>query len=258
MSLVTTSLVLLVSFGLFSSITYAQCQKKTFLIAWNYYEPFLYQNENKEVVGLDVVVIKNVFKRASCNYHFIEMPWKRSLVEIEQGNLDMLPTASITEERKKYAFYSKSYRDEEYRIIIRKGEAERWQLSKLSDVVGLQMRVLIELGAWFGDEFNTARQDKRFKKLLLERPMIDNKALRMLLASYVDGILMEPPTAKYKAAEQGILDKIEVHPYIVNADPVFFMFSKKTVSQEDIKIINKALLEYKKTTDYKQLYHFYK
>ncbi|MCX4027135.1 transporter substrate-binding domain-containing protein [Endozoicomonas sp. SM1973] len=236
----------------------AQCQKEMFLIAWNGYEPFLYQNEHKEVTGLDTLVIKRVFDRAGCKYQFIEMPWKRSLLEIKQGNLDMLPTASITDERKKYALFSVEYRDEEYRIIVRKGEAEQWPLNKLSDVVSLQMRLLVELGAWLGDEYNTARKNASFEQLLLKMPLVDHRALKMLLASHVDGLIMEPPTAKYKAMEQGILDKIEVHPYVVNADPVYFMFSKKTVSHKDIKIINKALLEYKGSAEYKALYEFNK
>lgn len=251
-------LLLLVSFGLSGSLVLAQCQKKMFLIAWNGYEPFLYQNENKEVTGLDTIVIKNVFDRAGCKYQFIEMPWKRSLLEIKQGNLDMLPTASITDERKKYALFSDEYRDEEYRIIIRKGEAKEWPLKKLSDIVSLKMRILVELGAWLGDEYNAARKKENFEQLLLKMPLVDHRALKMLLASHVDGLIMEPPTAKFKAMELGNLDRIDVHPYIVNADPVYFMFSKKTVSPKDIEKINKALLEYKNTAEYKALYDFNK
>lgn len=242
----------------YSSLSLAQCQKKLFVIAWNHYEPFLYQGKNKQVTGLDTLVVKEVFKRAGCNYRFIEMPWKRSLVEIKQGNLDMLPTASITDERKQFALFSESYRDEEYRIVIRKGEAKRWPLGKILDMVSLEMRVSMELGAWLGVEFDKASKNEKFSRLILQMPLIDDSALKMLIANHVDGIMMEPPTANFKAKKFQIIDKIEIHPYVVNADPVYFMFSKKSVVSSDVDIINRALLEYKKTADYKKIYNFYK
>ncbi|WP_163831718.1 substrate-binding periplasmic protein [Spartinivicinus ruber] len=234
----------------------AQCKKNNFIIGWDPYEPYGVVNENGKLIGLDITLIKSVFDIAKCNYEIVVMAWKRSLNEIKLGRIDILLTASKTKEREKFVYFSPPYRNEEMRIMIRKGEEDKWELNSLEDIITRKMKISATLGSWFGEEFDKLVKHNEEFKSLVTRTRTTDQGIKMVVTNRTDGVIQDVIAINAKAIQHGIRDKFSVHPYIVESGPVHFMFSKKSVNIEDVELISQSLENFKKTTKYKELYKF--
>jgi polar amino acid transport system substrate-binding protein len=57
-------------------------------------------------VGIAVDLIDEIFKKSEFKVTHILMPWVRCLSSLQSGEVDLVPNASITSERKEYAYFS--------------------------------------------------------------------------------------------------------------------------------------------------------
>src|SRR5262245_10507171 len=80
--------------------------------AWNAYEPYSYRDEIGDLVGLDVDLTRAILDLAGCTYRTDEIPAKRALKMLENGEVDLVAAASVTPERQAYGYFSNPYRSE--------------------------------------------------------------------------------------------------------------------------------------------------
>ncbi len=52
--------------------------------------------------GMDIEIIKELFSRAGLDYDYVEMPFLRSLLQIKQGTIHLIPNLVKNEERSSY------------------------------------------------------------------------------------------------------------------------------------------------------------
>lgn len=76
----------------------------------------------------------------------------------------------------------------------------------------------------------------------------------LLMQDRVKAVLHERLYLLDAIEKNNLADKVVLHPYVINNEPVYFMFSRKSVPMEDIELINKSLGEIKRSTYYKELY----
>ncbi len=69
-----------------------------------HYPPYAY-DENGEVKGFSVDLLKEVFHRMDIPMQIKVLPWKRALKMVKNGRADAVLLAFKTEEREKYADY---------------------------------------------------------------------------------------------------------------------------------------------------------
>ncbi|MDE1465700.1 substrate-binding periplasmic protein [Spartinivicinus poritis] len=208
------------------------------------------------LVGLDISLLKAVFEKANCRYKIIIVNWKRSLKELEKGSLDVVLTASITSERKQYAYFSSPYREEQMRIFVRKDQSANWPLKQLADIISYNMKLAITLGSYYGEEFEQLYNNNSDFKSFIINVAQPEQGLLMVASKRTDGVLQDMYNLHSQAETLKIRDKLEIHPYIVSSGPVHFMFSKKSVTHQDVYTINKALVDFIKTEDYQTIYKF--
>jgi PAS domain S-box-containing protein len=86
-------------------------KKHTVRIRVGSWPPFMITDGN--IRGISIDYIKNIFARHNINYKFIsgkEVSWKKALENIKKHKkIDMVPTAKITEERKKDMVFTDEY-----------------------------------------------------------------------------------------------------------------------------------------------------
>ncbi|MGQ5521983.1 substrate-binding periplasmic protein [Chitinimonas sp. PSY-7] len=69
-------------------------------------EPFLMLDKNNQATGIAVEMVTEILRRKNIKFTNTLLPWKRCLLEIEKGGMDILPIASYNEERAKFAYFT--------------------------------------------------------------------------------------------------------------------------------------------------------
>ncbi|WP_163832864.1 substrate-binding periplasmic protein [Spartinivicinus ruber] len=246
-------LQILIMSTLVTSTAFGQCEKSLYRMGYASFSPYMYKNDTGEVTGLDYKLTQSVFKLANCKVEFVHMPWARIIALIKDGKLDMTGFASKTVEREQFALFSNFYRYEERRLIIRKGEAKKWPLKSLADVIGLNMRLGTLIGTWQGKEFHELIKNDQFKAQVTNVADYSDR-YAMLLLNRIDALLSDKLFMLSEVRKKGLVEQVEIHPYIVEKTPVHYMFSMKTVPIKDVELINQSLKKFIETEDYKQLF----
>lgn len=229
------------------------CDRQIIIRVSEDYLPFSRLDNKGRLQGIDVTFIRRIFTEIGCPYRFVAVPFKRAIVEISRGNIDMMPFASITPERSEFAWFSVPYRNETAGLVVRRDRLEKYRISSMEDVVRLGLHLGHEQTSYRGEVFNE----------FLKRPEARNhvyfitstsQGIKMLVAGRIDALVEMPAATLAMAADMGVSDQLAEHPFRLMSEPVHFMYSKKTVSQDLIDRLNKAIQQAIGTEDYNQLY----
>ena len=217
------------------------------------YLPFSYLQADGSLTGIDVEFIENLFRKIDCPISIVVMPFKRAVFELAAGDIDMMPFASITEERKSFAHFSAPYRNETVGLVFRKEDVDKYALTSLQDVIDHGLVLGHEQSAYRGEFF------KSFLANPASEPHVFNvvsasEGIKMLSAGRIDAMVEMPAATLAMADKMGIGDRFAEHPLLIWSDPVHFMYSKKTVSPELVQAVNAALKHATETDSYKKLY----
>jgi len=145
---------------------FADCQLR---VRVTDYKPQYYQNEQGKWRGMAVELAEVLLKEAKCKPVYEISPWKRSLLLLKEGNLDMMMNLSITDERKKYLNFIGPQRDETILIAVRK--EFNFEINSLEDIKKLPGRIGIQIGSSFGKAFDSKyKSDPDFAKKFTQSP----------------------------------------------------------------------------------------
>lgn len=209
-----------------------------------------------DVTGINIDLVNEAFARAGLEAHYIEMPWKRNLVEIERGNVDVALSAGITPEREKYAYFSKGSLKLEYNaLFIRKADKEKFaNIKALKDIRGTELAVGIAPGTSYSDEFESLIKDPEFAKRL-EQASADINNVKKLAARRIDAFLADELVGVSLLNSLGLDDQVEILFYLYGESDAksYLMFSQKTVSKAQVAAIDKALESMKQDGTYQKI-----
>lgn len=244
--------VLLVGlFGSASSVV--ACEKEMLIRISADYQPFSVENTDAPPSGIDVEFIRMVMAQAGCSYQFIFQPWKRAVLQLQRGQLDMMPFASITPERQEFAYFSTPYRNETVGLVIRKEDRGRYDISSLQGVLDLNMRLGHTQGAYRGPDFEAFLGRPETENIIF-KINFTSQGIKMLLNNRIDALVEMPAASLAVARDLGVEDRVVEHPYRIFSEPVHFMYSKKTVDAATVKLLNQAISELVESPQYQALY----
>lgn len=217
------------------------------------YLPFSYREQDGELTGLDVSFIRSVFDSIGCPITLEVMPFKRAIIDLSNGYVDMVPFASITKRRMAFASFSRPYRNEIAGLVIRMEDRDRYPMISLADAVKQELVLGHEQWSYRGETFQAFLDDPA------SQPHVTlvsstTEGIRMLDAGRIDALVEMPTAVLALAAKIGLEDKFIVHPLRLWEEPVRFMYSRKTVSQELIDAVNQAIYREIQTGEYQAAY----
>ncbi|TYC63419.1 transporter substrate-binding domain-containing protein [Rhodobacterales bacterium] len=149
-----------------------------------------------------------------------ELPWKRVLVTLENGGIDMITGAYRTEERLEKFAYSVRVTVEEVAVFMRKTMVE--QPGRLEDLIGL--RGLIPFGASFGEQFDTFASER----LKVESHPFDDLSMnmRLLLEGKVDYFITSRQDGDRMIDQLNASDHLDALAWPAMINSVHFLFSR--------------------------------
>lgn len=159
------------------------------LVATSPYPPFIIYNEkDKSLSGVDIEIIKEIYKRNNIEVDFKITTWNTSLKMVEEGLSDILPTISYNSKRENFLDFTKSYRDTSKYIFLTRKDSNV-KISNFNDLYKYKIGVIKDYS--YSDKFSN---DKKINKIEIsnEETMFDK-----LIKGQVDTILINDFSAKY-------------------------------------------------------------
>lgn len=231
------------------SSTDKNCQLVLGFDAW---EPYQYVDVGHRVAGLDIELVEAVAEGMGCQLNFQQGTWVEMLMALKEGEVDMLLGASKTKAREEFAFFSDAYRMEEFSLYIRKGDKVRTGYQTLSDFIQNGSRIGIVSDYVYGPEVSELLDNPQTSNHFVNAIMGELNVAR-LLDGDIDGYLEDSFVGATLIRRKALSSYIVAHGITIQTGDAYVMFSKKSVTQEQLNAFNKQLAKIKKDKTYQQI-----
>lgn len=215
-------------------------QSKEFVVGWELWYPYQFHNNESKLTGVDVEIFNLIAKKADMTISYVELPWQRHLMYIQNGMVDIAFGASHTEERAKTAHFSLGYRKEKVNLFVKKGTKNDIKLNKLADLIASDYLIGVENGYYYGENYEKLKHSPEFMAQISSVLDIEQN-VKMLLKGHINGFLADPFTMQSFIEKYQFKDQFEIHPLPIYQSDIYIMLSKKTCAVEDLAKINQAI-----------------
>ena len=230
---------LLLSVMLATACGMTQAQMCVKSVRWYSDAPYAFRSADGQILGLDMEIARATLKQMGCEANFVEMPWARALIELEQGRLDILPGALRKPEREVYAYFSRPINRSPNVLFMSKAAAEKYAIHQLSDLLGTNFRLGAQIDVSYGASYDTLLRNPEFKSHL--SPLtVRLGAWKMIERGRIDGLIADEVSGLLELQQLGLTDAVAKARVVVSGEPAMFAFSKKTNTSEFISAFNAA------------------
>ncbi|NMP32347.1 amino acid ABC transporter substrate-binding protein [Thalassotalea sp. M1531] len=219
---------------------------------WELWYPYQYHNNKNQLIGLDIESFDAILSQANINYSITELPWKRHLMMIKAGHMDIAMGASKTSEREEYAYFSLPYRKELVNLVVKRGDTKRIKLNTLADLSDSDYLIGVESGYYYGEQYAKLITKKNFHNNISEVIDIEEN-VKQLNKGHIDGFLVDPITLKAFVKKYKLDGQFEIHPLTIYQDDIYIMLSKKSTSTITLDKINNAIKHLKSNGKLKEI-----
>ncbi len=228
--------------------------QKVLRIGYEHLPPLNYTDENGQASGLDVERVKVILDHANIPYVFYEYPWKRVLLKIEKGELDLALAAGATPDRESYAYFS----DEVFKtgrslLYVQESDQLRgMQLNSLSEIKHNEIKIGVRRGASYSDEYEALLQDPNFQQRLVYVADVEN-GLKLLKNKRISALVTGEEILGYVMKKKCVyMDLREI--YNLNKHEggnSYLMYSKASVELGMVRRIDQSMKEVQPALIYK-------
>ncbi len=218
----------------YASISDASCIIK---LRVNDSPPSYSKDSSGNWVGFVVEQGNAVITEAGCKVEYRSVPWARALRLLENGEIDMMGLMSITEERKKIAYFIGPNYIETIRLFVKKDSD--YNIQKHEDLKNLPRKILLERGAYYGEKIEQLLKNVDFKKNIqwTSRTALTTANIERVKTGRVSGFFSHVKPGALK----NITLELKYHPFVIHSNPVYFGLSKKSVNPSMQKRLKEAL-----------------
>ncbi|NOU49316.1 transporter substrate-binding domain-containing protein [Pseudoalteromonas sp. JBTF-M23] len=217
-------------------IAVEQCRQSVKLGLVADWPPLTYFRHD-EAQGLDIEIAKMVFNSIDICVNYVRLPSSaRALEQMEKGYIDVAVMVSYTEERAKYGYFSRPYRNEKMRLF---SYLEPQPISSLNELLDEGKTIGLSIGSFYGQELIQLANSKRYQNQLVQISSAERRA-EMLVKKRVDFIVDDLITGLYMMKSKGY-EKIKPWPYVVHDNQVHFFIRKSQASKKILDSVNNAI-----------------
>ncbi|WP_083217885.1 substrate-binding periplasmic protein [Kangiella sediminilitoris] len=206
-------------------------------MGWESRAPYQFER-NGEVTGIDIQIFTKAADSINCDVSFVEKSWTELLTALEKGEIDVLAGATITPDRESYAHFSTPYRDESFTLFIRASNS--YNGNTLSGFLSRSQKVGITSDYFYGKEVYELMNHPQYSSLFVDSKSGEQSFFNILY-SEIDGVLADPVEGRYILNRKRLGDKIKASKVTIPSDSVAFMFSKKTLKDEQLDRLQEAV-----------------
>ncbi|WGL60247.1 transporter substrate-binding domain-containing protein [Pigmentibacter sp. JX0631] len=227
--------------------------KKPWKVAVSDRYPFEVYLEGKPK-GLNIDVLNKVAEKLNCKVEYFDLPFARIIYEAKHGNLDIVMGVGKRKEREEFAFYFDPYLNSPSVIVIHKKDYKNFEKFKLTDLT--QEKNKSKIAGMIGAVYNKEYESLMSNQVFVNHLVLTSKnaiSFKKLIDKDVDAILLSDiAIAKTLINSSDFKNDLLMIP-IDKEDYSYFMYSKKSFSEEEAKTINSTLTKFLKEKEAENL-----
>ncbi|KAA1153409.1 transporter substrate-binding domain-containing protein [Pseudoalteromonas sp. FUC4] len=221
-----------------TSLSVFACERTLTVASHDAFWPPYVMGMNGQLQGSEVDALNIIFKDSPFCFEVKMLPnSKRAFTEIRHGRIDLGWAASYTDKRAQFVHYTNSYRTEVMRLYQNKNNTHK--VKSLADIFNQGLTIGANFGSYYGAEFE---QYKSTHKSQIEYTSATSKRFEMLNKQRIDFAIEDELVGTY-FSKRGISLVAMPNFNAINKDDIHLMLSKKTVSVDDVKVINQLILQ---------------
>ena len=228
-----------------------------FTIGFDAWEPYQYIDVGNEVSGLDIEIARQLLDNMNCTATFRAGTWVALLSELRSGQVDILLGASQTPARQEFAFFSEPYRTEQYSLYVRKDELADMSYASVASFIEDGKRVGVVEDYYYGPQVSMLRDGIATTKYFVSA-IIGELNIARLLDKNIDGFLDDTYVGAAFIRRKALGDYIAAQGLIIDSGDAHFMFSKQSVSPEQVAAFNQALQQAKANHELEAIFGRYR
>jgi polar amino acid transport system substrate-binding protein len=202
--------------------------------------------QNGTFGGIDALVLDEISRRTGLEFDYVECPWARCLIMLQDGRVDMITTIAQREERKESMDFLEPPTRDSYAISFYTNVNAKHAISRYEDLYGLDIGV-IRSSAYF-ERFD---QDQKLQKTFVTR---ETQLLDMLASQRLDVIVGVGANLDYLIHETGRGGVIKKSSLEVDMkDPAYIAVSKKSKHKDIVPRLEKALSDMRQANEIEQI-----
>lgn len=212
------------------------------------YPPYYYE-QNGELEGICIDIVNRVAHSLNLRISYRQYPWKRMLLNAQQGQVDAIMPLFRTEERERFLYF------DNLDLIDEKNSFFTWKETKVrfsGDFETIQpytVGVVTEYS--YGDKFD---KYSHFTKVTTQN---DKHLVEMFKHKRFDVGIGSKDVVIFNAKKENISDQIQfLEPYITQ-DPLFIGFSKAKGHEDLSRRFSVALKRFKLTEEFQAIVEKY-
>ena len=215
------------------------CSKPISLITEEW-PPYAFSADGAGQTGLDIELTEAILREAGCTLVTEPyVPAVRRLMMFQRGETDLLLAASDTPERRRFARFSSPYRFESIGLFTLASNFERYRdIAGFGELATANITLLAPTTGWYGKDYERARARMKESGRLSTFGTVQ-QGMRMLGAGRAQLIMGDAAAITHEARNQKLA--LRQLPKVVLQAPVHLMFSRATVTADDVAGINAAI-----------------
>jgi polar amino acid transport system substrate-binding protein len=230
---------------------------------WYSWDPYQYRDYRGGVpvlTGFDVEIERALARAMNVDIALPQIDWDQHLADLAAGKADIAAGATESEERNRYAYFSKPYRTETDVLIVPRGMSGRYPFRTIDTMLDVFAKQKFRLGVVAGFVY----ADPRVNAFIADPANSDHIVpvatdadnLRNLLAGHIDGYLADRIAATTTAWRRGEGYRIEQHPLQFSTD-IHFMLSRATQTPQMLARLNSAIDQLHASGELRRIADFY-
>lgn len=223
-----------------------------FILGFDAWEPYQYVDVGDRVAGLDIELVASVVEGMGCQLTFQQGTWVDLLMALKEGEVDILLGASKTEAREQYAFFSDAYRMEEFSLYIRNGDNAHVGFQSLSDFIQNGSRIGIVGDYVYGPDVSILLDGPETSRYFVNAIMGELNVAR-LLDGDIDGYLEDSFVGATLLRRKALSNYIVAQGITIQTGNAYVMFSKESVTEEQLSDFNTMLSKVKSSNAYQDI-----
>ena len=228
-----------------------------------YYDwlPYQFINENNQLTGLDIELLRNLFGRINYKISYKKQDWNDHLLKLENGELDIAAGAIKTQDRVRYAYFSDAYRTENIALYYRETSNLDLNYKTTEEIINVikknQLRIGLIKGYQFSNDALNSLINSDDNETFLNFVSNDEDNFKMLFQDKVDLILADRLVASTLIWKNNWQKEISTNQNLISSASIHVMFSKASMDSSLLIKFNSVLGEFKKSGEYNALVRSY-
>lgn len=208
------------------------------------FPPYSYL-QGTEWQGSRVVLSQRLAEKLNCRIEYLEVPFGRALMLVEEGKLDFIFNLTKTPARINSMLFLAPHHLEVLVVGVHKSYPEWLQLSTLTELQKFPGRIALTTGSYLGQAFEKMRVDPEFADKFIE--VADRRAKNeLVLKGRAQGVIEERDYLRYAIENFPNYQNIMITPLVLSEAPVYLALSRKSPFFQRNEEINQAIIELQK------------